>query len=284
MSITRRTILAGALAATTAFGLSACGATAGGDESTADTSAPLTIIADSVPHTELLQQVEALGLLGDVQLDIQEIAGGVDPNQLVESGDVDANFFQHVPYLNDWNAEHDGDLIVVATTHVEPLGLYSKKVTSIADTPQDAVIAIPSDATNLGRALFVIQQAGLIELDVSADDPELDISQVSEANITSNPKNVSFIQIDRPQLAASLDDAKVTLSIVNGNYALEAGLVPSEDALVIEDSVDNPYANVVVTRPALEDDPRIQKLAEALTSDEIKDYITTNYQGSVVAA
>lgn len=283
MPISRRNIIAGAIAVSTALGLSACGATAS-DPSSVDTSKPLTIIADSVPHTELLNQVVKLGLLGDVKIEIQEIAGGVDPNQLVESGDVDANFFQHVPYLTDWNTEHNGDLVVVATTHVEPLGLYSKKVTDIADTPDNAVIAIPSDATNLGRALFVIQQAGLIKLDVAADDENLDISQVSEKNIVDNPKNISFVQIDRPQLAASLDDAKVTLSIVNGNYALEAGLVPSKDALVIENSVDNPYANVVVTTPALKDDPRIAKLSAALTSDEIKAYINDTYQGSVVPA
>lgn len=283
MTTTRRRLITGALTATALVALSACGSSAA-SSGTVELNKPLTIVADSVPHSELLKQVQKLNLLGDVKIEIREIAGGVDPNQLVESGDVDANFFQHVPYLKDWNASHKGDLIVAATTHVEPLGLYSKKIKAVADTPAGAVIAIPSDATNLGRALFVIEQAGLITLNVKADDPKLDISQVSEKNIVENPKKVTFLQIDRPQLAASLDDAKVTLSIVNGNYALEAGLVPNKDALVIEKAEGNPYANVVVTRPALKDDARIKKLADALTSQQIKDYIVATYKGSVVPA
>lgn len=282
-TISRRHLLTGALAASAVVGLAACGAS-GTTGSSGTPTKPLTVIADAVPHTELLKQVEKLNLLGDVTLDIREIAGGVDPNQLVESGDVDVNFFQHVPYLKDWNKAHSGDLIVVATTHVEPLGLYSKKVRTISEVPEGAVIAVPSDATNLGRALFVIEQAGLLTLDVTSDDPNLDISQVSAKNITANPKKVTFVEIDRPQLAASLDDGKVTLSIVNGNYALEAGLTPSTDALVIEKAEHNPYANVVVAKPALKDDPRVAKLAEALASQQIKDFITATYKGSVVPA
>lgn len=279
MHLHRRHLLTGALATTAIAGLAACGATGGASNSKA-----LTIIADSVPHTELLKQVEKLNLLGDVKLEIREIAGGVDPNQLVESGDVEANFFQHVPYLKDWNAQHQGDLVVAATTHVEPLGLYSKKVKALADTPTGAAIAIPADATNLGRALFVLADAGLLTLNVKATDANLDISQVSEKNITDNPKKVTFLHIDRPQLAATLDDAKVSLSIVNGNYALEAGLKPAKDALFLEKAAGNPYANVVVVKPALASDARVKKLAEALTSQHIKDYITATYQGSVLPA
>lgn len=280
MTITRRAVFAGAFAAATLGGLTACGASGAG----ATGGKPLTIVADSVPHSELLKQVESLKLLGDVKIEVREIAGGVDPNQLVASGDVDANFFQHVPYLKDWNGQHSGDLVVAATTHVEPLGLYSKKVKNVADTPESAVIAIPSDATNLGRALFVLEQAGLIKLNVKPTDANLDISQVGEANITENPKKISFIKIDRPQLAASLDDALVTLSIVNGNYALEAGLTPATDALTLEKAENNPYANIVAVKPGLKDDPRVKKLAEALTSTQIKEYIEKTYKGSVLPA
>ena len=281
-----RGLLAGALAATLLTSLAACGGgdTGGGDAS-ANTDAPLRVMADVIPHAELIEKAEELGLLDGVEIDITEISAQVDPNQLVNEGDLDANFFQHVPYLDDWNANHPGsDLVPVATVHVEPLGLYSKKVESLTDVPADAVIAIPADATNLARALFLLEDAGLLGLDVDASDPDLDYSQVTTANIDENEKNISFVEIDRPQLAASLDDPQVTLSIVNGNYALEAGLIPADDALFLETAEGNPYANVLVVKETLKDDPRVVALAQALESPELADWITENYQGSVLPA
>ena len=276
-------LLAGALGAVLATSLAACGAS--GSSDSVDTSAPLTVFADVTPHAELINEAIELGLLGDTKIDLTEISGDVDVNQLVNEGDVDANFFQHVPYLNDWNAKHEGaDLVPVATVHVEPLGLYSKKVSTVEETPQDAVIAIPADATNQARALFLLEDAGLIGLDVDRNDANLDYSQVTTANVTTNPKNISFIEIDRPQLAATLDDPKVNLSVINGNYALEAGLVPADDALVLESADDNPYANVLVVKEGLKDDPRVKALADALTSPEIAQYITDTYEGSVLPA
>lgn len=277
-------LVAGALGAVLATTLAACGASSSSDSS-ADTSQPLTVFADVTPHAELINEAIDLGLLGDTKIDLTEISGDVDVNQLVNEGDIDANFFQHVPYLDDWNAKHDGaDLVPVATVHVEPLGLYSKKVATVEETPQDAVIAIPADATNQARALFLLEDAGLIGLDVDRDDANLDYSQVTTDNVTTNAKNISFIEIDRPQLAATLDDPKVTLSIINGNYALEAGLTPADDALVLESADNNPYANVLVVKEGLKDDPRVQALAEALTSPELAQYITDTYKGSVLPA
>ena len=277
-------LVAGALGAVLATSLAACGASSSSDAS-ADTSQPLTVFADVTPHAELINEAIDLGLLGDTKIDLTEISGDVDVNQLVNEGDIDANFFQHVPYLDDWNAKHDGaDLVPVATVHVEPLGLYSKKVATVEETPQDAVIAIPADATNQARALFLLEDAGLIGLDVDRNDANLDYSQVTTANVTTNPKNISFIEIDRPQLAATLDDPKVNLSIINGNYALEAGLIPADDALVLESADNNPYANVLVVKEELKDDPRVKALADALTSPEIAQYITDTYEGSVLPA
>ena len=277
-----RNLLTATLAATLLTSMAACGGSSSGDGS-ADPSQPLKVMADVIPHAELIREAETLGLLGDVKVDVTEISGDVDVNQLTEAGDMDANFFQHVPYLNDWNANHPGsDLVPVATVHVEPLGLYSKKVTSLAEVPQDAVIAIPADATNQARGLFLLEDAGLIKLNVDRNDPNLDYSQITDANVTENPKNISFVKIDRQQLAASLDDPAVTLSIVNGNYALEAGLVPANDALILESAEGNPYANVLVTKETMKDDPRVQKLAEALESPELAKFIVDNYQGSVL--
>ncbi len=276
--------LAAALVATTlvALSMTGCGASSSG---TADTSKPLRVMADVIPHAQLIKQAQQQGLLGDVKVEITEISGDVDPNQLVNAGDLDANFFQHTPYLTDWNAKHEGaDLVSVGGVHIEPLGLYSKKV-KLDTVPDKAVIAIPADATNQARALFLLEDAKLITLDVKRDTPDLDYSQVTpEKNITANPKNISFVKIDRPQLAASLDDPKVTLSIVNGNYALEAGLKPATDALILEKAANNPYVNVLVVKAALKDDPRVKKLAEALTSQQMADYITKTYEGSVLPA
>ncbi len=280
-----RTLLASALAATLLTGLAACGSGGAdaGSTASAEASKPLRVMADVIPHAELIKEAESLGLLGDVKVDITEISASVDANQLVNEGDLDANFFQHVPYLDDWNANHPGsDLVAVATVHVEPLGLYSKKVTSLAEVPQDAVIAIPADATNQARALFLLEDAGLLKLNVDRSDPKLDYSQITPANVTDNPKNITFVKIDRPQLAASLDDPKVNLSIVNGNYALEAGLIPSENALVLETAEGNPYANVLVVKETMKDDPRVLALAKALESPELAKYILDTYQGSVL--
>lgn len=277
--LSRRGLLAGTAALAGVVGLAACGA-----DGAADTTKPLRIIADADPHTTLLKQAESLGLLGDVKLELKEISGQVDPNQLVNSGDVDANFFQHIPYLNNWNSEHKADLVNVGAVHIEPLGLYSKKVADLKAVPDKATIAIPADATNQARALFLLSDAGLLTLNVKATDKDLDFAQVTQKNITANPHNLGFVEIDRPQLAATLDDAKVTLSVINGNYALEAGLTPASDAKFLEKAEGNPYVNVVVTTPALKDDPRVKKVVEALTSKQIQDFITSKYKGSVLPA
>jgi D-methionine transport system substrate-binding protein len=275
------TRIAAALAATAlAAGLTACGATS---SETPAADQPLTVIADTTPHAEIIQYAIDNKLVGDTKIELREATGDIDQNQLVLDGDVDANFFQHLPYLTDWNAQHgDADLVSVASVHVEPLGLYSKKVTDVAETPEGATIAIPVDATNQARALFLLADAGLIELDVKATDENLDFSQITQSNITSNPKNIKFVTLERRNLPGSLDDAAVTLSVINGNYALEAGLTPEKDALVLETTKDNPYANILVVKGSLKDDPRVQALAKALTGTEVAQFITEQYKGSVL--
>ncbi|WP_116114362.1 MetQ/NlpA family ABC transporter substrate-binding protein [Austwickia chelonae] len=270
------------LTALATLSMSACGAFQNGGS--ADPGKPLTVIADAEPHSTLLKQVQKDGLLGDVKLQIREISGGVDPNQLVSSGDVDINFFQHTPYLKNWNAEHKTDLVNAGPVHIEPLGLYSKKVSKVDEVPQSANIAIPADPTNQARALFLLADAGLLTMDVKANDPGLDFAKITEKNIKDNPKQITFTKIDRPQLFASLSDPKITLSVVNGNYALEGGLNPGKDALVLEKAADNPYVNILVTRAALEKDPRVVKLAQALRDVKTKTFIQDTYKGSVLPA
>lgn len=273
-----------AAVAVAALGLAACGSSSSGGSATGDPAKPLTVMADVKPHAELIRQAEQEGLLGDVKVNITEISGQVDPNKLVKDGDVDANFFQHTPYLKNWNAENNANLVSVGSVHIEPLGLYSKKVAAVADLPAGSTIAIPADPTNLARGLFLLADAGIIEMNVKADDPNLDYSKVTTSNVTGNAKDVKFIEIDRPQLAATLDDPKIAMSVINGNYALEAGLVPETDAKHLEKAAGNPYVNVLVTRPELQDDARVKKLGEALTSQKIQDYIKNTYKGSVLPA
>lgn len=284
MKINLRAVGGSAVGAVLVLALTACGAakpSGGGSAS----SAPLKILASSTPHGELIKQTEKLGLLGDVKVDLTEITGDIDPNAVLESGDVDANLFQHQPYLDAWQKDHGvSDLVSVAYTHVEPLGLYSRKTQDLNSTPDGATVAIPSDVTNFARGLFLYEQAGLIKLDVKRDTPGLDYSSITAKNITENPKNLKFLEIDRPNLPKTLDDAKVYLSIINGNYALEAGLTPSTDALAIESATNSPYTNILVVKKDKQDDPRVTKLAEALQSQQIKDYITATFKGSVVPA
>ena len=276
----RRAFTTAALSAAVLAATAACGSGSSGD-----TEGPLRIVASSVPHSEILRFVEDEGLLGDHTLEIREITGDLDANEVLEAGDTDANFFQHVPYQDSWSQEKGVDnLVAVATVHVEPLGVYSRKVTDVSEVQDGGTVALSNNVTNFARGLYLLQQAGLIELDRQLEDPDTDLTQVGEQNIVSNPKNLNFIQIDPPQLPRTLDDGNVDLSIINGNYAIEGGLDPSQDALVLEKAEGNPYANVLTVREDSVDDPRVQALTEALESDEVADYIEQTYRGSVIPA
>lgn len=244
---------------------------------------PLRVIAASVPHAEIIKHLQETGALGSTTVQLTEITGDLDANQLLASGDVDANFFQHVPYQESWQADHGGtELVAVASVHVEPLGLYSRKLTSLTSVPAGSTVAVPNNVTNFARTLFLLQDAGLITLDPKLAKGNVDYSQVTEKSITANPHQLRFLQVSAEQLPTTLDDAKVTLSIVNGNYALEAGLNPAKDALVLESATDNPYANVLTTTKEHADDPRVKALADALSSPELAAWITQQYKGAVI--
>ncbi len=164
---------------------------------------------------------------------------------------------------------------MVATVHIEPLGIYSHKIKSLKDVPQGAQVAVPNNVTNLSRALYLLQANGLIKLKSGSAG-----SLVTTADISDNPHQLKIIEIEAPQLPRALDDA--TLAIINGNYALQAGLVPSKDALGLEQAKDNPYANVLVTTPKLAHDPRILELAKDLESKQTAEFINQQYKGSVI--
>ncbi|BDB61086.1 MULTISPECIES: MetQ/NlpA family ABC transporter substrate-binding protein [Rhodococcus] len=269
----RRIVVASA-ALTLAAGLAACSSSEGDDTT-------LRISASSTPHVEILDQIVSTGALGDYELDIVEITGEVDPNELLEAGDVDANFFQHEPYLTDWQKQKGvDDLVAVADVHLEPIGLYSNKIASLDELKDGDTVAVPRDTTNYARALYLLESAGLLEMDVPFE--EADLSVVTESNITANPKNLNLVGIERPQLARQLDDAQITAAVINSNYALEAGLNPAEDAIVTEEVEDNPFSNLLVVRAENENDPAVTALAEALESPETAAWIEETYSGAVL--
>lgn len=246
-----------------------------GCQSTSESTNVLRVGATPVPHVELLNQVKEQLAEDGIELEIIEFTDYVKPNLSLNDGEIDVNFFQHLPYLEDFNEERGLDLVSVAGIHVEPMGLYSQSLEKFEDLPDGATISIPNDAVNGGRALLLLQSAGLIELDPAAG------LEATEADITVNPKGITIQAIEAAQLPRTLVD--VDASVINGNYAIEAGFNPITDALLLEGG-DSPYVNILTTRTDNADDPKVQALVKALQKEDIKRFIAETYQGAVVAA
>ncbi|MFD5316247.1 MetQ/NlpA family ABC transporter substrate-binding protein [Streptomyces sp. NPDC127098] len=271
------------LAATTALalGLVACGTdsdpdTGGDNGDQADASAPLTVAANPVPHAQILEFVrDNLAEDAGLNLEVREFSDYVLPNTAVESGEVDANYFQHKPYLDQFNADQGTDIVPVINVHLEPLGLYSNSVTDPGELGEGSTIAIPNDATNEGRALHLLAENGLIELNEG-------VGAEATLNDIADDHGITFQELEAATLPRALED--VDAAIINGNYALEADLAPAEDAIILESAEDNPYANFLAVKAGNEDDPRVQTLAELLNSDEVRQFIEDQYDGSVIPA
>ncbi|AOY75771.1 MetQ/NlpA family ABC transporter substrate-binding protein [Clostridium formicaceticum] len=235
----------------------------------------LTIGATPVPHMEILEFIQPILLEEGIQLNITEFTDYVTPNLALADGEIDANFFQHVPYMETFATNNNLQLSAVAKVHVEPLGLYSKKLAAFEDLEEGATISIPNDPTNGGRALLLLEYYGLIEL---AEDAGL---EATEKDIASNPKNLKFVALEAPLLPRSLDD--VAASVINTNYALETGFNPVKDSLIIEDA-NSPYANVLTIRPEDQNNEAILALVDVLNSPEVKAFLETKYEGAIVPA
>jgi len=233
----------------------------------------LTVGATPVPHAELLNLIKEDLAAQGITLKVVEFTDYVQPNSALISGDLEANFFQHIPYLES-NADWTSRLVSAFGVHVEPFGLYSSKFKNIADLPNGASIAIPNDPTNGGRALLLLQSKGLITLRAGAG------LNATSRDIVENPKNFRFRELEAALLPRSLND--VDAAAINGNFALQAGFNPINDALIIE-GADSPYVNIIVVRKGSEQDPKIIALKNALLSQKVKDYIRNNYNGGVVA-
>ncbi|MFJ2334981.1 MetQ/NlpA family ABC transporter substrate-binding protein [Pseudomonas helleri] len=235
----------------------------------------LVVAATPVPHAEILELIKPTLAKEGVDLDIKVFTDYVQPNVQVAEKRLDANYFQTLPYLESFNKGKGTNLVTVVGVHVEPFGGYSKKVKDIKDLKDGATIAIPNEGSNSGRALILLQKAGLIEL----KDPTNAVA--TPKDIAKNPHNFKFKELESALLPRVLD--QVDLDMINTNYALEAGLNPATDALIIEGS-DSPYVNFLVARPDNKDSDAIQKLSKALTSPEVKAFIEQKYKGAVVPA
>jgi len=233
----------------------------------------LTVGATPVPHAELLNLIKSDLADQGITLRVVEFTDYVQPNSALISGDIDANFFQHIPYLES-NADWTSRLISAFGVHIEPFGLYSSRHSNIANLPNEATIAIPNDPTNGGRALLLLQSNGLITLRNGVG------LEATTRDIVTNSKNFRFIELEAALLPRSLND--VDAAAINGNFALQAGFNPINDALIIE-GADSPYVNIVVVRRGSEQDPKITALRNALLSQKVKDYINRNYSGGVIS-
>lgn len=249
--------------------------TEGADQTAEKEVTVLKVGATPVPHAEILNLVKDDLLAQGIQLEVVEFTDYVKPNLSLNDGEIDANFFQHVPYLNTFNEEHKFNLVSAGTVHVEPLGLYSDKLESIDALEDGSTIAIPSDAVNGGRALILLSDNGLIKL---SEDAGL---EATEKDIVENTKGLKFISVEAAQLPRVLQD--VEAAVINGNYAIEAGINPAEDALILE-GAESPYANIITVRNGDENREDIKLLIQALQTEKVKNFILENYNGGVVPA
>ena len=279
-SISRRTVLAGGLTAAAALTLAACGKSSSGVDGikVSGDTATITVGATPQPHVTILQWIQDnLAADAGLSLEIKEINDYQTPNSSLSDGALAANFYQTPNFLAQQMQEKGYEFTSLADVHVEPLGIYtSKGYTSVDQVPDGGKVILNSDPANTARGLKLVESTGLITLDPSVELP-------TELDITDNPKNLEFTKVDGAQVANSRADAD--LAVINGNYALDAGLTPSKDALVLEQAKDSPYANELVVRTADKDNEYLKKLAELMTSPELKTYIEQNWtDGSVLPA
>lgn len=287
-------LLALTLALVLCLGLAACGGGTSTDTDTntdtssdADTNGDaaangetitLTVGATPNPHAEILAQVKDDLAAEGIDLVVKEYSDYVVPNTAVEEGDLDANYFQHTPYMEKFNEENGTHLVSVGKIHYEPMGIYPGLTKTLEELPDGATIAVPNDATNEARALQLLAAQGLIEL---KEDAGLN---ATPNDITSNPKNLQFKELEAamlPQTASEVD-----LSVINSNFAMEGGLNPATDSLASEDAdseAAQTFANIIAVKEGHENDPAIQALVKALQSDKVKEYIEKTYSGAVVA-
>lgn len=282
--MTFKKIAALVLALAMVFALAACAPAA--PTPTADTQpdtepslegTTITVAATPVPHAKILEVAKTLLAEQGITLDIREFTDYVQPCNATESGDVDANYFAHLPYIEDFNEKNGTHLVSIAAIHYEPYGLYPGKTAAIADLADGAKIAVPNDGTNEARALLLLEAQELIKLKEGVG------LAATKIDIVENPKNLDIVEMEAAQLPRTLTD--VDMAVINGNYAMEAGLSVAKDAVAIEDASSEAaqtYANIVVVKEGNEDNAAIAALVKALQSEEVKEFINATYDGGVI--
>lgn len=269
-----------AFAAAAVLGLAACSGSTTSEETTGATAAgevtTLTIGATPVPHAEILAYVdENLAADAGLDLEIVEYTDYVQPNVALSEGDLDANYFQHLPYFDTEVAEKGYEFTASPGIHIEPYGVYSEKWASLDELPDGAQVSVPNDPSNQARALVLLENEGLFTL--------ADVENPTIFDLADNPKNIELSEIDAAQLPRSLAD--VDAAVINGNFALEADLVPTEDAIALESGEDNPYANIIAYRTEDADSEALATLVELLTSDEVRTFIEETWpNGELIPA
>ncbi len=237
----------------------------------------IVVGASTTPHAEILEQVKPILEKEGYTLEVIEYSDYVQPNLALDSKDLDANYFQHQPYLDQFNSENGTDIVSVAAIHYEPFGIYPGKTKTLEELADGAQIAVPNDATNEARALLLLEAQGLIKL---AEGVGL---EATKNDVVENPKDLKIIEIEAAQLARSLQD--VDLAVINGNYAIQAGLNVAKDAIAVEDKgsvAADTFANILAVKSGDEDRKDIQAVVKALQSDTVRDFINEKYEGEVV--
>lgn len=274
--MTLKKITALFVAAGLAFGLAGCGNDAENtpsSQASADTVKTLKVGVSPVPGGDLMKEIAPVLKKEGIALESIEFSDYIQPNLALADGSLDANLFQHKPYMDDFAKEHSLKIESLVSVFIAPIGIYSKTLKKPADVPENGTVAIPNDPTNGSRALLLLEHEGLIKL--RADAPFLK----SPADIAENPKKLKFVEVEAAQLPRSLED--VSLAVINCNFAMGAGLNPIKDAIAIE-AKDSPYANIVAIRSGEASRPELQALKRALTTPEIKSFIEKKYQGSLI--
>lgn len=267
-------ILTGVLIGFLTLGLVACGQKGGGNEEKKSAGDDKTIVVGATPnpHAEILQEaVKPLLEKEGYKLDVKIFNDYVLPNEGLNEGSLDANYFQHIPYLEETVKAKGYKLTYTAKVHIEPMAIYSEKIKDIKDVKDGATVTIPNDPTNGARAIKLLEKAGLIKVK--------DVELPTVNDITENSKNLNVKEMDAPQLPTTLKD--VDLSVINSNFALEAKLNPLKDSLFIEDK-DSPYANIIAVREDNKDTDKIKALSKAVNSPEVKKYIEEKYKGAII--
>lgn len=274
----KKSIISVILAGVLAIGLIGCGSASTGNDTASTDSKEDKVIKIGVspePHKAIVDVAVPLLEKEGYKVEITEFNDYVQPNTAVSEGSLDANYFQHLPYLNEQNESKGLNLVSVGAVHLEPMGLYSKTIKSLDDLKEGDTIAIPNDPSNEARALKLLATNGVIKV----ADGEL----ITPKDITENPKKLEFSELEAASVPRALDDVKA--AVINGNYAIPAGFSPSKDAIVVEDKDSDaakPYANIIAVKKGNENEEKIQALVKALTSPEVKQFIEEKYDGAVI--